>query len=257
MNGDFDYPHGKEKELLERIRSGKEPLVAPAIDDIFASLGNCSRDYIVLALNHLLFEIFNALRQAMNETDGQTSADYLSLFERLRQSDTPEQIKDWLVPLILLEMRRIKDGKKAGSAALKLEIGKFIKSNYADAQLSIEKVADRFDYNPIYFGKLFKELFGQAYLDYVSGLKVDLTLRYLENRKLTVKEISGKVGFNNPSYFVTWFKKNTGVSPGDYRTRLWMNHKNAEQRVSDAPAPSVPDLPSARRSGRISDNQRP
>jgi AraC-like DNA-binding protein len=38
-----------------------------------------------------------------------------------------------------------------------------------------------------------------------------------------LKEIGGKVGFLNASYFVTWYKKHTRLAPTEYRKRTDMN----------------------------------
>jgi two-component system, response regulator YesN len=52
-------------------------------------------------------------------------------------------------------------------------------------------------------------------------LRLEKSIEYLEDSKMAVKQISMKIGFNNPTYFVTWFKKNTGYSPSEYRNRFF------------------------------------
>ncbi len=39
----------------------------------------------------------------------------------------------------------------------------------------------------------------------------------LYNSSFTVKEIANKVGYEDDTYFFKVFKKETGISPGEYR----------------------------------------
>ena len=55
-------------------------------------------------------------------------------------------------------------------------------------------------------------------------LKIEKANEYLRVNRLTIKDISLKTGFNNPTYFVTWYKKNTWLSPSEYRQKSIINN---------------------------------
>lgn len=57
-------------------------------------------------------------------------------------------------------------------------------------------------------------------IDYLTDIRIAAAKQMLENSDLMVKEIAEKVGYQEASYFTRVFKKNTGVSPAEYR-RLW------------------------------------
>ncbi len=69
------------------------------------------------------------------------------------------------------------------------------------------------------FRSLFGEAFGCGPIDYLIQLRMKAARRLLLSSKLAVKAIAGEVGYDDPFHFSRLFKKVTGMSPRDYRTR--------------------------------------
>mgnify|MGYP000213665518 FL=1 len=59
---------------------------------------------------------------------------------------------------------------------------------------------------------------GTSYKDILEGTRKKLTLDYLDQKHLSLSEISYLVGFSNTSNFNRAFKRWTNKSPGEYRT---------------------------------------
>jgi two-component system, response regulator YesN len=211
------YPYNLEKSLLESIRMGKIETIEYAIQEIFNNLKYCSYDIIVLTINHLLFSIFSVTDLSNSLHNDKELSDFNIVITKVRKLETLVHIKEWMISYIHTGIQRTSEMRKNSSTLLQNKIVEFIENNYFSADLSIEMVATKFSYNHIYFGKLFKEMFNQTFMEYVTKLRINRVNRYLETDEYTIKEICVKVGFNNPSYFVTWFKKNTGLSPTEYR----------------------------------------
>ena len=58
-----------------------------------------------------------------------------------------------------------------------------------------------------------------TYLQLVDDTRKDLALRYIEDPRHSVTDITFSLGFSQPSAFTRAFKRWTGLSPSDYRTR--------------------------------------
>ena len=54
---------------------------------------------------------------------------------------------------------------------------------------------------------------------YIEKIRMDRSRELLADTDLTVNEISGIVGYNDPFYFSKVFKKNTGLNPMAFRKR--------------------------------------
>jgi len=57
-----------------------------------------------------------------------------------------------------------------------------------------------------------------TYLQLLDDTRKDLALRYLEDPRRTVTDITFSLGFSQPSAFTRAFKRWTGRSPTDHRT---------------------------------------
>ena len=59
-----------------------------------------------------------------------------------------------------------------------------------------------------------------TYLQMVDDARKDLALRYVEDPRRSVTDITFSLGFSQPSAFTRAFRRWTGLSPRDYRSRL-------------------------------------
>jgi len=70
------------------------------------------------------------------------------------------------------------------------------------------------------FNRRFKSATGESVNNYLQLLRVEAAKTALVNTGLSFEEISMKAGYENVSFFRRVFKKNTTVTPGDYRRRF-------------------------------------
>jgi len=218
---DYDYPYKKEKALLEAIKTGEKDQILPILDSLFDSMKYYYYDFILLSVYHLWFSTFITVKLLLNSDMSNIPDKYEKILQKIRNSDNLDDLRAWFTEYLFTSLLKVKEGRNTQNSSLANEIEAFVLSNYCSADLSIEVVAEKFHYNAIYFGKLFKELFNMSFIDYVVKLRLEKSIEYLEDSKMAVKQISMKIGFNNPTYFVTWFKKNTGYSPSEYRNRFF------------------------------------
>ena len=86
-----------------------------------------------------------------------------------------------------------------------------------DQDLSLEAIADQLHYNPNYLSGIFKREYGSNFGDYVLSYRLSVAKRWLVESKMTIKEISERLQYNNPQNFIRFFKKKEGMTPGEYR----------------------------------------
>ncbi|MFC5407273.1 helix-turn-helix domain-containing protein [Cohnella soli] len=215
VKDDFDYPYEKQKTLLDTIKSGKEEKVEAAVADIFGEIRHASLLTIRSAIPYLLFSVYSSSYSGSSLST--TSADFIETLGSLERMESLQRIEEWFIRHVMETIQRSKENKRHPKSGLAEEIASFLEEQCGNPELSIEWVAERFHYNGIYFGRLFKELFNRFFLEYVTELRIRKANAYLTDTKLTVKEIGEKVGILNASYFVTWYKKHTGMAPTEYR----------------------------------------
>jgi AraC-like DNA-binding protein len=60
---------------------------------------------------------------------------------------------------------------------------------------------------------------GMTYMSILGAVRGELVPRYLEGRERPLSEISGLLGFSEPSAFTRWFRTKFGCSPTEFREK--------------------------------------
>ena len=93
----------------------------------------------------------------------------------------------------------------------------YLEAHYADLTTSLESLADHLGLTPAYLSKLFKAETGRNYSDELAALRIEKAKDLLLHTNLKTSEIGVQVGYPNPQYFATAFRKATGFTPSEYR----------------------------------------
>lgn len=90
-------------------------------------------------------------------------------------------------------------------------------TNNLDKSFKSEDIAKEFNYSPSYLFNLFKKRTGYSLIHFFNLKKTQKACEYLNYTDLSVKEISYRMGFQDPLYFSRLFKRYMGVSPRAYK----------------------------------------
>jgi AraC family transcriptional regulator len=82
---------------------------------------------------------------------------------------------------------------------------------------SLDQLAARAGVSKFYFTRLFKNAMGVSPSRHLLTLRMDEARRLLRETKRSVVDIALDVGYANPSHFARFFRRETGLSPSDYR----------------------------------------
>ena len=86
-----------------------------------------------------------------------------------------------------------------------------------DKNFTLNEIASKFNYSKSYLHTKFKLETGYSVLVFFKLKKVQKACEYLSYTDLSIKEISHKIGFDDPLYFSRTFKKFMGKSPRNYK----------------------------------------
>lgn len=96
----------------------------------------------------------------------------------------------------------------------------YIDAHYAENTISLQSVAAEVHMSACYFSILFKQESGRSFISYLTELRMERAKHLLRRTDLKAYEIAGAVGYDNPTYFSTLFKKHTDLSPKEYRQQF-------------------------------------
>lgn len=92
-----------------------------------------------------------------------------------------------------------------------------------DSSLSLDGVAAQLGISPPYLSRIFSEIDGKRFTQYLSDLRIEKAKLLLADDSRLVRDIGQDVGFLTIQNFMRVFKAKTGVTPSEYRSTLPKN----------------------------------
>ena len=93
----------------------------------------------------------------------------------------------------------------------------YIDEKYGDSNLTLHDVAAHVALSNNHFCTVFSQEMGVTFTEYLTRVRMQRAREMLTDTTMRTAEIAYAVGYNDPHYFSYLFKKNTGLSPRDYR----------------------------------------
>ena len=86
-----------------------------------------------------------------------------------------------------------------------------------DGDLSLKRFANELFLNTSYLSSLFKKETGMTLTDYVNHHRIGYAKRLLKSTTLSIQDIATTVGISDIHYFTRLFRRETGLSPREFR----------------------------------------
>jgi two-component system response regulator YesN len=140
------------------------------------------------------------------------------LHQTISQIQSMEHLEEWLIGFFndkLVQFKQIHQQSKRVEMA---ECQKYIAANLG-RKLTLEEMAEHLHLNPSYFSRLFKKEMNETFIEYVTRMKMEQAIKWLNGSNNSVEEISERLGFENKSYFLKVFKNFTGKTFNEYRLK--------------------------------------
>ena len=134
-----------------------------------------------------------------------------------------EKSKDFSVTVLEQFLEKITDILSGLSGDRRLEIvnrvRQIIEKEYSEP-LTMEYLAEKVYMSPNYLRTLFKDYTGETILEYITRIRMERSVVLLKETNMRVNDISKKVGYENPSHYCAVFRKQMGVTPNQFRSKL-------------------------------------
>lgn len=108
------------------------------------------------------------------------------------------------------------DRPRGAKAAMVRQVKEYLQANYAD-HVTLDSAARTVFVNPTYLSKVFSEVEGVGFSDYLAQLRIARAKEALMDCHKRIYEVSEAVGYQNVKHFMKVFKKQAGMTPSEYR----------------------------------------
>lgn len=211
------YPVELQNELLNKIRSGSKEEVKVTVNTLIDEIFSLNKNPVSLEVT--LIRLINEIIQL-----GQLLGAETKIFDSIKplyyeaiNAYNPNRMKEMLIEhLISPIIISTQDKTDKEFRSLSDKIVQIIQMEY-DKEISLDIIADRLHYNPNYLSSVFKKEYGENFVDYLMGFRLQKAKTWLQETNMTIKEIAEKLQYRNSQNFIRFFKKKVGMTPGDYR----------------------------------------
>jgi two-component system response regulator YesN len=173
-----------------------------------------------LIKDYIFMDVFLAAAKLVNELGGDIEQElpaFASIETILENTQDIATLREE-AQKILFSALEYRDGKSGSQHTAMIHQAKaFIERHYADPELSLNQVAGSVNLSASYFSVVFSQETCQTFKEYLTALRISKAKALLRSTALRTAEIAYQVGYNDPHYFSAAFKKETGLSPTEFR----------------------------------------
>jgi two-component system response regulator YesN len=175
-----------------------------------------------LVKNYLMMNVIVAAGQFVHELGGDiaqvvpdlgATEELLTVIQTVAEMRAPAQ-------KILLGALAFRDSYlNQPYAAMMRQVKQYIAQHYGDPNLSLQEVARQINLSPNHFSMVFGQEAGATFKSYLTEIRMDKARQLLRATTLRPSEIAAQVGYNDSHYFSAVFRKQTGLTPTEFRAQ--------------------------------------
>ena len=143
---------------------------------------------------------------------------HLLIEEMSSERELRREIASCILKNILLKLHRDNTVSNSKSRRAVDTVTDYISKNYF-TELTNKKLAALVGYHEFHLNRLFVKYTGTSIHQYIINKRLGEAKALMLSTELSLAEISEQVGFNNYSFFSSYFKKKYGISPAKFRNR--------------------------------------
>lgn len=200
LSGDQDRLKGKLHAMLaypESVRS------LPALEHVRVQL---------LALEM-------SIRKHLKELDGDVDCfmeDVQNLSGVITGTSSYVEVRDYTFMLSLTAMKVLQELRHRKESNTIYRVVQYVNQEFRE-KLQLQELAQKFHMNANYLGQAFKQQTGKSFREYLNDKRMDEAKRLLRQSCCSISEVALNSGYSNADYFISQFKRTTGMAPSVYR----------------------------------------
>ena len=182
------------------------------LNEADSQLLSMPHDIIKTVYSDIIFNIYHVMKlKGISRTDRTYTADIAQINEICRKPQS--EMYEYALQCI----NQIDSASNLASKKFNIEeIIQYIREHYTE-DLSLDIIAEQYGSYAQYLSKRIKQYLGLNFHEYVSSLRIEKAKELLKTTQLGINQISEQSGFFSRNTFLRVFKKQTGLTPTEYR----------------------------------------
>ena len=213
--GDINVNILDKQHIMQFLKTGNKDEVMYFVDEFYREIGENALKSIMFR-QYIAMDIYFAVAGFLESLNA--PKDYIVPMEfKLDLVGTENLTRDYIVEILnkalsyrdSVASNRYKDVVDEAIA--------YIRENFADEDLSLNRLASKVNVSPNHLSMIFAQQTGAPFIKYLTDLRMDTAKELLKCTNKRSSEIAQEVGYKDPHYFSFIFKKTQGMTPTQYR----------------------------------------
>ncbi len=208
------------RQVLDNfMRTGTYEEIDPFLEGVFSSIGEKNLNSRIF-LNYLVMDIYFSMVRFLKEMDcpaGRLDEKCGSINDFLKEDISASRAREYLI-LCLQELIKVRDGNtRKRYGRLLREAVRYIDEHFDSEDISLNRVAEEISISPNHFSSIFSQEMGITFIEYLIQKRMERAKQLLRTTQLRSSEIAYLVGYRDPHYFSSTFRKTQGMTATEYR----------------------------------------
>jgi len=200
--------------LKEAVRNGDAEQTRNAINCLLQYVYTPHPDQFALIKSRAVQLVRLLAKEAPDQSEEALYND--TYIPALKRTTAPDEMDITLSEILHHFMDYAFDFTQIRYADTVYRVMEFIKSNYNE-KIGLEDVAAYVHLSSSHVGSLFRKKTGQTVSEYLNHVRIEKSKALLKWGDLPISDVAYLCGFGDQSYFTHVFKRQTGLSPKNFR----------------------------------------
>ncbi|MCJ8010256.1 helix-turn-helix transcriptional regulator [Paenibacillus sp. KQZ6P-2] len=210
---DYYYPTDWEVQLINNLKIGNLDTSMQILHEISAENGK--RQLPEASSVKLVTLLMETMLRVLHELNHDTSL-YAKQFEARSGAGSTEEMWSYVFEVGTLICERSRYSNTSSAVAIGGQLLVYVNENYTSADISLKQLAELFKMSMSSVSKIFKEVSGINFYDYVCRLRMEMAKELLREKKCGMDDIARQVGYHNLYSFKRAFTRYEGIKPDKY-----------------------------------------
>lgn len=206
----YDVPINSQ-QLTDLLKQGND--IHNKINHMFRAVFE-TRDYIYIpAARRMLMEFFLSLERCSQDAGKGINISALigrNYLDRINQIEWAHSLYSEFETIWETAFHAIMEQETNTTDAVLRRVLQIVQSHYMD-DLSLINFAQEYHINYIYLSRKFKECTGETFTNYLMQIRMNKARELIDHEGFSEKETAPLVGYTNPYYFISSYRKYFGL----------------------------------------------
>lgn len=210
---DYYYPTDWEVQLINNLKIGNLDMSMQILHEISAE--NRKRQLPDVCTVKLVSLLMETMLRVLHELNLDTGI-YAKQFTSRAMAANVEEMWSYVFEVGTVICERNRYSNTSSTIAVGGQLLLYVNQNYTCADISLKHLAEMFQMSVSNISKIFKEVTGINFYDYLCRLRMEMAKELLREKTCAMDEIARRVGYQNLYSFKRAFIRYEGIKPDEY-----------------------------------------